>query len=187
MQTFRMPWARLSLIVARSARRSETIGWYINYCEVIVIRKVMKFLFFVAISATAFSQLSYAHCQIPCGIYDDHARVQSMLEDTATVEKSMDLIVELSGKSDAQSHNQMVRWVMNKEKHAQNIISTISDYFLTQRVKSSQKDYKERLVKHHEVIVAAMKVKQSTDMNSASALRERIEALLPYYPEHKHE
>ena len=26
-----------------------------------------------------------AHCQIPCGIYDDHARVQAMLEDAATI------------------------------------------------------------------------------------------------------
>lgn len=36
---------------------------------------------------------------------------------------------------------------MNKESHAQNIIVTISEYFLTQRVKSSQEDYKEQLVK----------------------------------------
>ena len=70
-----------------------------------------------------------AHCQIPCGIYDDAARVAEMLESAATVEKSMKLIGELAGKNDAQSQNQLVRWVMNKEEHAQMIISTISDYF----------------------------------------------------------
>ena len=128
----------------------------------------------------------YAHCQIPCGIYDDHARVQTMLEDAATIEKSVKLISELAGKSDAQSQNQLVRWVVNKEKHAQNIISTISDYFLTQRVKSTQEDYTERLVKHHAVIVTAMKAKQNADMGSAAALKESIEALSSYYPEHKH-
>ena len=85
-------------------------------------------------------QLAQAHCQIPCGIYDDHARVKSIGEDAATVEKSMRLIAELAGKSDAQSQNQLVRWVMNKEAHAQKIISSISDYFLTQRVKPDQKD-----------------------------------------------
>jgi nickel superoxide dismutase len=131
-------------------------------------------------------QLSYAHCQIPCGIYDDHHRVQSMLEDAETVEKSARLIGELSGKSDAQSQNQLIRWVMNKEKHAQNIISTISDYFLTQRVKTSQKDYNERLAKHHAVIVAAMKAKQNSDISYANKLKESIEALAPYYPGHKH-
>jgi nickel superoxide dismutase len=127
-----------------------------------------------------------SHCQIPCGIYDDHARVKSMLEDAATVEKSMKLIGELADSTDAQSKNQLVRWVTNKEQHAQNIISTISDYFLTQRVKPEQEDYTDRLVKHHTVILAAMKAKQNTDLEYAEKLRESIEALLPYYPEHKH-
>ncbi len=131
-------------------------------------------------------QPARAHCQIPCGIYDDHARVQSMLEDAATVEKSAKLIAELAGKTDAQSQNQLIRWVMNKENHAQKIISTISDYFLTQRVKPSQKDYAERLIKHHSVIIAAMKAKQNADMKYAKALKESIAALSSYYPEHKH-
>ena len=74
---------------------------------------------------------------------------------------------------------------MNKEKHAQQIISTISDYFLTQRVKPSQKDYAERLLKHHAVIIAAMKAKQNADMKYAKSLKDSIEALLSYYPEHK--
>ena len=151
------------------------------------MRKLFSILFFAAIAAMAFSQPGNAHCQIPCGIYDDHARVQSMLEDAATIEKSIGAITELSGKTDAQSQNQVVRWVMNKEKHAQNVISTISDYFLTQRVKPAQEDYTERLSKHHAVIIAAMKVKQNAEADYAGELREKIEALLPYYPEHKHE
>ncbi len=129
---------------------------------------------------------SQAHCQIPCGIYDDHARVQSMLEDAATVEKSLKLINELAGKTDAQSQNQLVRWVTNKERHAQNIISTISDYFLTQRVKASQQNYSERLIKHHAVIVAAMQAKQNAEQQFVVALKASIEAISPYYPEHKH-
>ncbi len=109
-----------------------------------------------------------------------------MLEDTATIEKSANLIAELAGKSDAQSQNQLVRWVMNKENHAQKIISTISDYFLTQRVKLSQKDYVERLEKHHAVILAAMKAKQNADIIYPERLKESIKSLRPYYPEHKH-
>ena len=127
-----------------------------------------------------------AHCQVPCGIYDDNARVKSMLEDVRTTAKAVKLINELASKTDAQSKNQVVRWVLNKEKHAQKIISTISDYFLTQRVKPSAKDYTERLVKHHTVIVAAMKVKQSTDIKSLEALHTAVDALTAYYPEHKH-
>lgn len=126
----------------------------------------------------------FTHCQIPCGIYDDAARVKAMLEDATTVEKATKLIDELAGKTDAQSQNQIVRWVVTKEQHAQKIISTISDYFLTQRVKTSQKDYAERLVKHHAVIVAGMKAKQNADAKFAKALKDSIEALRPYYPEH---
>ena len=131
-------------------------------------------------------QLVYAHCQIPCGIYDDYARVQSMLEDADTVIKSADSIADLSGKSEAQSINQAARWIMNKEEHAQNIISTISNYFMTQRIKPSQEDYTERLTKHHAVIIAAMKAKQNADVAHAEVLKKSVEALSPYYPGHTH-
>ena len=153
-----------------------------------MIKILKKTMLLTAIAVAGISfilpQQVLAHCQIPCGIYDDHARVRSMLEDAATVEKSIKLIEKLSGKSDAQSQNQLIRWVMNKGKHAQNIIDTISDYFLTQRVKSSQKDYVDRLANHHAVIVAAMKAKQNADIKYASELQKSIQALAPYYPEH---
>jgi len=150
------------------------------------INVILLIIFTVAGYGLVLSQPAYAHCQIPCGIYDDYARVQSMLEDVATIEKSVRLINELAGKLDAQSQNQLVRWVMNKERYAQRIISTISDYFLTQRVKPSQKDYTERLRKHHTVIIAAMKAKQNADVKDAKALKTSIDALLSYYPEHRH-
>ena len=148
-----------------------------------LIRTLMRVLL---LSTLLISGRSVAHCQIPCGIYDDYARVKSMMEDALTVEKSIRMMAELAGKADAQSQNQMVRWVMNKEKHSQNIIAQISDYFLTQRVKSDQKDYEERLKKHHAVIVAAMKAKQNTGMEYAKALNNSIKVLKSYYPEHKH-
>lgn len=131
-------------------------------------------------------QQAQSHCQVPCGIYDDHARVDSMLEDAATVVKAAGQMAELAGKTDAQSANQMVRWVMNKESHAQKVIQTISDYFLTQRVKTSQEDYAERLQKHHAIILAAMKAKQSADVKDAEALAEAIKGIASYYPAPAH-
>jgi len=151
------------------------------------LKKIIPAAFFSMIGLELMApQLLQAHCQIPCGIYDDMARVDRMLEDAATVSKSVKLLVELAGKKDVQSQNQMARWIMNKENHAQKIISSISDYFLTQRVKTSQKDYTERLAKHHAVIVAAMKAKQNADMKHADALATSIEALTPYYKKEKH-
>ena len=127
-----------------------------------------------------------SHCQIPCGIYDDSARVVSMLEDVATIRKAVAQIADLAGKTDPQSQNQIVRWVMNKEQHAQRIIATISDYFLTQRVKAKQEDYTERLRKHHAVIVAAMRAKQNANAEVVADLESAVEALAPYYPPHDH-
>ena len=127
-------------------------------------------------------QIANAHCQVPCGIYDDHARIHAMLEDAETVSKACAELEKLAGKTDPQDINQAVRWVNNKEIHAQKVIETMSDYYLTQRVKPSQEDYEERLVKHHAVILAAMKAKQNADAKYAQALKEAIEAIAPYYP-----
>lgn len=149
------------------------------------MKKMITMLLF-AVSTLLLAQFANAHCQIPCGIYDDYARVQAMLEDVTTLEKSVTMINELVGKTDAQSSNQMVRWVMNKEDHAQKIIDTISNYFLTQRVKDEQEDYAARLAKHHAVIVAAMKVKQNTEQSYVQTLKADVEALKAYYPEHTH-
>lgn len=51
------------------------------------------------ISFFTVSELAYSNCQVPSGIYNDHARVVSMLEYAATVEKAMNQIVELKGKT----------------------------------------------------------------------------------------
>jgi len=139
----------------------------------------------VVFCVTAINSPVLAHCQVPCGIYDDYARVLAMLEDVTTIEKSIVSIKELSGKKDAQSKNQLVRWVNTKEMHAEKIISTISNYFLTQRVKPSQEDYLQRLKKHHAVILNAMKAKQTVSAEVAAELKKNVEALVPYYHSHK--
>jgi nickel superoxide dismutase len=148
--------------------------------------KLIASLFLLGTVAIVLPQTMQAHCQVPCGIYDDHARLHGMLEDATTVKKATVMLSELAGKEDAQSQNQIVRWVSNKESHAQSIIATISDYYLTQRVKPGQTDYAECLMEHHAVIIAAMKAKQNADGQYADALIKSIEALKAYYPEPGH-
>ncbi len=137
---------------------------------------------FTLTTALLSTGVAHSHCQLPCGIYDDHARVHSMLEDADTIQKTVILIKDNSGKNDAQSNNQLVRSIANKESHAQSIIETISDYFLTQRVKPSQDDYTERLKKHHAVIIASMKAKQNSDLQHVDDLKATIAELEEYYP-----
>ncbi|GHC00163.1 hypothetical protein GCM10007047_15530 [Cerasicoccus arenae] len=109
-----------------------------------------------------------------------------MLLDATTIKKSVTEINNLAGKTDPQSVNQLVRWVNNKDAHADKVIDSISNYFLCQRVKTSQDDYTERLIKHHAVMVAAMQAKQNADQAHAEALEKAIMALRVYYPEHDH-
>ena len=127
-----------------------------------------------------------AHCQVPCGIYDDHMRLQAMLEDADTIRKATRQLAQLAGKQDPQAIQQATRWVLNKEQHAQRIIATISDYFLTQRIQPSQSDYAERLIQHHAVILAAMKTKQHAAPEYATVLSDKIAALAPYYAPRPH-
>lgn len=127
-----------------------------------------------------------AHCQVPCGIYDDPARIKQLREDATTIDKAIHNIAELSGKHDATGMNQLVRWVTTKEDHASHIITTMSEYFLAQRVKAADgadlEKYHQSLADHHAVIVAAMKCKQVPEKASVDALNAAINKLATYYP-----
>lgn len=69
----------------------------------------MKILSMILITASIAS-IAGAHCQIPCGIYDDRARIVLMEEHVTTIEKSMNEITTLSADT-PQNINQLVRWV----------------------------------------------------------------------------
>jgi nickel superoxide dismutase len=60
-----------------------------------------------------------AHCQVPCGIYNDEARVERLREDAQTIAKAIEQMTELAGKSgrsvpksdDALGDEQRAAWV----------------------------------------------------------------------------
>jgi nickel superoxide dismutase len=136
----------------------------------------------------------FAHCQVPCGIYDDAARFDRMYEDAATIEKAMVQMQDLAGKTDAQSSNQLTRWIITKETHASNIITTVSEYFLTQKVKPVAADdaahaaFLLKLEDHHRVMNAAMKAKQNSDPEVVAKLRAALDRMGKHYDlKHDHE
>jgi nickel superoxide dismutase len=114
-----------------------------------------------------------AHCEIPCGIYDDQLRIQLIAEHATTIEKSMNQIMELS-KANPTNYNQLVRWVTNKENHATEIQHIVSQYFMTQRIKPDQEKYSEKLILLHKMLITAMKCKQTTDLAHVNALRAHL-------------
>lgn len=122
-----------------------------------------------------------AHCQIPCGIYDDPMRIDLMKEHMTTIEKSMNKIQE------AENQNQVVRWVLNKEKHADALSEIVTYYFMAQRIKPGCEDYAVKLSQLHEILVYSMKAKQTTDLANVEKLNELIHQFEHSYLGETHE
>ena len=126
-------------------------------------------------SMLMFASMAFAHCQVPCGIYGDQLRFQQMLEDGKTISKAQVQLNELTeGQMDAQSVNQIGRWITTKEDHATKIQQTIASYFMAQRIKVDNPNYVKQLTAAHSVILHAMKCKQSADPATAKSLEKAI-------------
>lgn len=116
------------------------------------------------------------HCQVPCGVYGDKMRIDMLMEDAATIEKGMKMLGEMK---DAE-RNQIVRWVMAKDDHAQSIQDTIAAYWMAQRIKLPTPDagattlakYHKQLALLHGITVSAMKCKQTTDAAHVEKMRK---------------
>jgi len=124
-----------------------------------------------------------AHCQIPCGIYDDAARITEMKEHVTTIEKSMKEITSLKPDS-PQNINQLVRWVNNKEAHSDKLTEIVTAYFLTQRIKPGTEHYDAQLKTLHGMMIASMKAKQTVDLEQVAKLRALIAKFETLYHAH---
>ncbi len=143
------------------------------------------FIFLVMI--TLLKPAVFSHCEVPCGIYNDDMRFTMVEEHMTTIEKAINEIEHLSGLQPT-NFNQIVRWVTNKEKHAEEIQHIISRYFLTQRVKLVEKEddkahkiRMEHLSLCHEILVYTMKTKQTTDLSNVEKLKTAVKAFKESY------
>jgi len=139
----------------------------------------------IFVLAILLASMAYSHCQIPCGIYGDKMRFDMITEHITTIEKSMKLIAELSEQGKP-NMNQIVRWVRNKDEHADEMSHIISYYFMAQRVKLPPEDdvkayneYVKKLTLLHRMLVYTMKAKQTTDLSNV----EKLRALLTKFQE----
>ena len=148
----------------------------------------MKMYAAIALVLLVFSSVSvFGHCEIPCGIYGDEERFKAIVEDLKTIEKSMIQIQSLS--SDPNNHmNQLVRWVNNKEKHADHIRDTVAQYFLAQRIKvptagdaAAEEVYSQKLSLLHKMVVYAMKCKQTVDTGHVKNLHKYLDLFQKLY------
>lgn len=135
----------------------------------------MKFRNLLLLSLLALPQVASAHCEIPCGIYDDEVRFSLLAEHITTIDKSMTKISELSA-DDEMNYNQLVRWIDNKEEHATKFMDIVTQYFMTQRIKALAPDaegydgYVRKVTLLHSMMRSAMKCKQTTDLSHTATL-----------------
>ena len=102
----------------------------------------MKHSLLLAVAALSLGLASSAdaHCQVPCGIYDDDNVIGAMHTDWVTIDKAAKQIDELYKDPAANAH-QLTRWINNKESHAQSLQETVLNYFLAQRLKTDDPKY----------------------------------------------
>jgi nickel superoxide dismutase len=133
------------------------------------MRFKLQAVFIAILMGVLFSAMAFAHCQVPCGIYDDELRTKLIAEHAGTIEKAMKQIISL-GKQTPVNHNQLVRWITTKEDHANQIQEIVTQYFMTQRIKPDQENYSQKIQVLHQMLIAAMKCKQTTEVEHVGTL-----------------
>ena len=69
----------------------------------------------------------------------------------------------------------------SKETHAQNIQNIVSQYFLTQRIKQSSKNYENQLITLHQLLVSIMKCKQNVTKDHVKRSSELLNDFIEFY------
>lgn len=128
------------------------------------------------------SRVAYAHCDIPCGIYDPHAAEIA----AETVEKMVSLINDLGGDDGSLAwRNSFSRYVTVKEQHAEilkrEVLIIWGDYF--------KPPHLEKFPQVHEMVWNLVKLaganKQSVDAASAADLRVKTKEFADLFWESK--
>jgi len=101
-------------------------------------------------------------------------------EHIKTIEKSMVQIKKLASNK-SMNHNQMTRWVMNKERHVDELQKIVTQYFMTQRIKPDAKNYSKKLISLHKILLFSMKCKQTTDLSHISTLMSLLKEFQGLY------
>ena len=141
-----------------------------RYTQILI---VLSFILALAVNASA-------HCEIPCGIYDDQMRINLIKEHITTIEKSMIQIMKIE-KEERHHSNQFVRWIMNKEHHSDKLQEIVTQYFMTQRIKLDTQNYEKKLGLLHQLLIFSMKCKQTIDTKNTDQLKKIVKDFQAIY------
>lgn len=114
--------------------------------------------------------VAYAHCDVPCGIYDPHAA-----QVAAHTVVRMDMLIADVMKAGGEDRNKLVRCIEVKEQHAEIVKHEVAviwgDYMKPEHAAAHPE--------LHELVWNTLKLagkaKQSTDIKDAEALLESVQ------------
>lgn len=129
----------------------------------------------------SFIKTAYAHCDIPCGIYE----TDTMLHSAETCKRMIQSITQLGEIDNIEKNNSFVRSVMNKEKHAQKVKKEIyilwSDYFKPEHLEKYP-DLHDKLWK---AAKQASTVKQTVSLQETEKLGEMVHEIAHLFADTK--
>lgn len=142
----------------------------------------MKFLFSHILTSILPSKIAFAHCDVPCGIYDPKpAQIAA-----ATVLKMVTLIDEIPQNSTSvEDRNKFVRCVLTKEEHArkckEEILILWTDYF--------KPEHLEKFPNLHDIVWKATKLcsqnKQHVSKETAQQLINAVNEIADIFNQTK--
>ncbi|MBU0519603.1 superoxide dismutase, Ni [bacterium] len=153
------------------------------------MKNLISSFLLVILFSVSITPLAQSHCQVPCGIYNDDMRFTMIAEHITTIEKAMNQIIMLEKEEDP-NYNQIVRWVNNKDLHADELADIVTYYFLAQRTRpyagtdeDASHSYGTKLELLHQLVYYAMSAKQATDLMNVEHLRTALEKFKQVYYE----
>lgn len=133
---------------------------------------------------TKFIKPVYAHCDVPCGIYETDTMRHAADTCLKMIEKIEALPDDMGMKSDA--HNNYIRMVMTKEKHAQlckdQIYVLWSDYFKPEHLEAFP-DLHDKL---WQAAKQCSKVKQTVSREECQKLIGQVAEIAKVFEESHH-
>lgn len=127
----------------------------------------------------------FAHCDIPCGIYDPHGAQLAAKTVLTMVQKAKELDSSVSPQNDITNHNNFVRMVKVKEEHAEickrEILILWTDYFKSEHL--------EKFPDLHELVWKTAKLcsdnKRAVDEKKAQELVEAVDKVAEIFTQTK--
>ena len=131
-----------------------------------------------------------AHCQLPCGLYNDDIQFAKISQDAETISRACVLILQT--QTDPNSLNQAIRAINTKDAVADDLIDVVANYFLAQRIVPVEPDgdnqayerYVRQLVLTNKIIRAAALCKQSSEPEKAEELKQLIQQFQHAFGQH---